>query len=323
MQSIAGADPKNQMRHEVSVLCLIFVLYMVITGVLGAFAALLMEGTSDGGMTGAIGQAMARMEMTAYLGTYILMFAAPLGLFFIVKSKERVTDYLYVNRAPKMGATVLGCVGILAVNYVFTIISDAEEVIFSRVGVLADLMEMPGIGDDPVLNVLYFFILVVSPAILEEFCFRGVICGRLAKYNRTAAVLLSSILFSLIHMNVSQIPFAFAAGLLMGYVYLRTGSIWSSVLIHAVNNGFAYVSEYLFYEYDSAMAMQRMFMVAWAAIFAVGLACLVILGLSHKDREEPPMLSGGQAMAAGSSSAVFIICCSLALAAAVLSVPLL
>lgn len=323
MQSMGESNPKSQLRREVTVLCLIFVLYMGITGVLGAFGALMLEGESIDGMTGAAGQAMARMEMTAYLGTYILMFAAPLSLLFLVKSKEKVTDYLYVNRAPKIGATLLGCAGILSVNYVFTIISDAEEVIFSRVGVLADVMEMLGIGDDPISNVLYFFILVVAPAVLEEFCFRGAICGRLAKYNGTAAVLLSSILFSLIHMNISQIPFAFAAGLLMGYVYLRTGSIWSSVLIHAVNNGFAFFGEYLFYEYDSAMSMQGLFMVSWAAIFVIGLACLVILGLSHKDREEPQLLTCGQAMAAGSSSAVFIICCSLALAATVLSVPLL
>jgi membrane protease YdiL (CAAX protease family) len=313
---------KRQMRREVSVLCLIFVLYMAITGLIGGFAALTINATGSDNIFGFTNEIVNRMEMTAYLGTYILMLVAPLGVFFIVKSKEKTTDYFYVNRAPKLGATFLGCVGILAINYVFTIISDAGSVVFSRVGVLADVSELLTVGDDPVCNVLYFVILVVAPAILEEFCYRGVICGRLIKYNRTAAVLISSILFSLIHMNFDQIPFAFAAGLLMGYVYVRTGSIWSTVIIHAVNNGFAYFSEYLFYEYDSAMSMQQLYMIGWAAVFIVGLVCLVILGLSHKDADDEQPIPCGQALAAGSGSALFIICCSLALAASVLVVPL-
>lgn len=258
-----------------------------------------------------------------YLGTYILMFAVPLSIYFIVKSKEKTTDYFFVNRAPQIGATLLGCMGILAINYLFTIISESGTVIFSRVGVMADVTELLTIGDDPVCNVLYFFILVVAPAILEEFCFRGAICGWLARYNKTAAVLVSSILFSLIHMNFDQIPFAFAAGLLMGYLYVRTGSIWSGVILHAVNNGFAYFSEVLFYEFDSAASMEQIYMVTWAAIFLVGLVCLVILGLSHKDADQEPPLTCGQAMAAATTSPAFIICCSLSLAAAVLAVPLL
>lgn len=314
---------KRQMCREVSVLCLIFVLYMAVTGLIGGFAALIMTGAGADPVFGSADEIFNRMEMTSYLGTYILMFAVPLSVYFIVKSKEKTTEYFFVNRAPKIGATLLGGMGILAVNYLFTIVSEAGTVIFSRVGVLADVTELLTIGDDPVCNVLYFFILVVAPAILEEFCFRGVICGRLARYNKTAAVLISSILFSLVHADFDQIPFAFAAGLLMGYLYVRTGSIWSSVILHAVNNGFAYASEYLFYKYDSAMSMQQIYMVSWAAVFLVGLVCLVILGLSHRDADQDPPLTCGQAMAAATTSPAFIICCSLLLATAVLAVPLL
>lgn len=314
---------EQRMRREVSELCLVFVLYMAVIELIDRFSIFVSGEVDFNNLFGLSGTAFNRMEMVRYLGTYILMFAVPLSVYFIVKSKEKTTDYFLVNRAPKMGATMLGCVGILAINYVFTIIPDAGVMIFSRIGVLADVPELMAIGKDPVCNILYFIILVVAPAILEEFCFRGVICGRLARYNKTAAVLISSILFSLIHMNFDQIPFAFAAGLLLGYLYVRTGSIWGGVILHAVNNGFAYFSEYLFYEYDNAMSVRQIYMVGWAAVFLVGLVCLVILGLSHKDAEQEPPLTWGQAVVTAAGNPVFIICCALSLAAAVLAVPLL
>ncbi len=320
MQSTAEIDYRGAMRRELSTLCLIFMLYLVVNGLAGGVISLL-------GMTGATESAPSdiytdRLMLLSYLGTYILMFAAPLGVFFMIESRDRVTDYFYINRGPKIGVTLLGCLGVLAINYIFTILSDAGNLIFSRVGVLADTAELLDFGEDAVSNIIYFVILVMAPAVLEEFCFRGVVCGRLARFNRTAAVIVSSILFSLMHMTVDQIPFAFAAGLLMGYVYLRTGSIWSSVLIHAVNNGFAFFSEYLYYRYDSAMSMQRLYMLGWAALFVIGLIAMVILGLSHKEADMLNLLSGGRAMTASLSSPLFIVCCTLALAATMLTVPL-
>lgn len=322
MQPTEGSDHRAAMRREVSILCLIFMLYAVVNGLLSGVITLLGSNLLQGTGSTVSDIHTDRLMLLSYLGTYILMFSVPLGIFFLVKSKDRVSDYFYINRGPKIGVTLFGCIGVLAINYVFTILSDAGNLIFARIGVLTDTAELLGIGEDAISNIIYFVILVIAPAILEEFCFRGVICGRLAQFNRTAAVLVSSILFSLMHMTVEQIPFAFAAGLLMGYVYLRTGSIWSSVLIHAVNNGFAFFSEYLYYRYDSAMDMQRLYMVGWAALFVMGLTALVIMGLSHKDTDTPSPLSGGQAMAASLSSPLFIVCSALALAATVLAVPL-
>ncbi len=319
MQSII--DHRGAMRREVSILCLIFMLYSAVNGLASSVIALLgMDGTAGSTLSDIYAD---RLMLLSYLGTYILMFAVPLGVFFVVRSRDRVSDYFYINRGPKFGATLWGCLGVLAINYAFTIVSDAGNLIFARVGNLADIAELLGFGEDAISNIIYFVILVIAPSILEEFCFRGIICGRLAQFNRTAAVIVSSVLFSLMHMTMEQIPFAFAAGLLMGYVYVRTGSIWSSVLIHAVNNGFAFLSEYLYYRYDSAMNMQRVYMLGWAALFVVGLIALVILGLSHKEAETPTPLSGGRAMAASLSSPLFIVCCALALVATVLTVPLL
>ncbi len=310
------------MRREITLLCLVFFLYMVVTGVSDGVMQWMDSGVVDGGAGSASDVWDNRISLLSYLGIYILMFAAPLGIYLCIKNKETVTDYFYINRAPKIGVALLGSIGILAINYIFTIISDAGSIIFTRMGALADTASVFGFTDDPVANGIYFVILVLAPAVLEEFCLRGIVCGRLAKYNRWAAVIVSAILFSLMHMTVSQIPFAFLAGLLLGYVYLRTGSIWSCVIIHAVNNGFAYLSEYLFYRLEENAAVDRIFMLSWAGIFVLGLIAVVVLGITHRDREESGFLRGGEAASACLSSPIFIICCSLALVATGMTVSL-
>ena len=47
--------------------------------------------------------------------------------------------------------------------------------------------------------------------------------------------------FALVHFNPAQMPHAFIIGLLLGWMYYRTGSILPGVAFHWVNNTVAYV----------------------------------------------------------------------------------
>ncbi len=90
----------------------------------------------------------------------------------------------------------------------------------------------------PVLRAILLgtVILVVAPP-LEELTFRGVLLHRWARrWGVLPAVLLSSLGFSLLHANK---PGAFLLGLTLCAIYLRTGSLWLTIGIHAVNNAAA------------------------------------------------------------------------------------
>ena len=76
----------------------------------------------------------------------------------------------------------------------------------------------------------------VTPALVEEFLMRGAVLGVLKKYGEDVAVLVSAILFGLMHTNLHQIPFAFMVGLILGVAVVKTGSIWIGVAIHFINN---------------------------------------------------------------------------------------
>ena len=86
----------------------------------------------------------------------------------------------------------------------------------------------------------------VTPAFVEEFAFRGVIMQSLRKFGDKFAVIVTAVIFAIVHGNFVQIPFAFVVGLALGYAVIRTGSIWAGVIIHFINNAWATVMMYVY-----------------------------------------------------------------------------
>ena len=70
----------------------------------------------------------------------------------------------------------------------------------------------------------------------EEFIFRKLFIDRARRFGDVPAILLSGILFGLFHGNLFQFFYATALGILLAYIYTRTGNIWLSVAMHAVVN---------------------------------------------------------------------------------------
>jgi len=74
----------------------------------------------------------------------------------------------------------------------------------------------------------------------EELVCRGYILkGLRNKYSTTLALLLSSLVFAIIHLNIVQIMNALFMGIVFGLLYIRTGSIFSCILAHILNNSIA------------------------------------------------------------------------------------
>jgi membrane protease YdiL (CAAX protease family) len=94
----------------------------------------------------------------------------------------------------------------------------------------ADMLE---IGAVPI-----FFTCVAAP-LLEEMLFRGVILRSfLHQYSRKQAIVWSALIFGLAHLNAYQCVTAFILGLVLGWLYERTRSLWPSILLHAAFNGY-------------------------------------------------------------------------------------
>lgn len=89
----------------------------------------------------------------------------------------------------------------------------------------------------------YFIIGLLAP-LCEEIVFRGAILRSLLCSTRLSpwmAIGISALLFALVHLNPAQMPHAFVIGILLGWMYWRTGSILPGMAYHWANNSVAYV----------------------------------------------------------------------------------
>ncbi len=91
--------------------------------------------------------------------------------------------------------------------------------------------------------VIYFIYIAIIPATVEELLFRYTICRSLKIYGKRTAMLVSAILFALMHTNAEQLLYTFVAGLLLAWIYLETDNILCSVLLHFINNGISAAGE--------------------------------------------------------------------------------
>ncbi|MBP3372581.1 MAG: CPBP family intramembrane metalloprotease [Clostridia bacterium] len=85
---------------------------------------------------------------------------------------------------------------------------------------------------------LMLLVIAVTPAICEEFFFRGMLMKSLSG-SPAAAICISGILFAMMHMSVTKFYATFALGIFFGWIVMRTGSMTGGVILHFMNNAFA------------------------------------------------------------------------------------
>ncbi len=108
----------------------------------------------------------------------------------------------------------------------------------------------------------YFVICMLAP-LAEEVVFRGAVITALVEWGKKkfassdiaaanmykiewVAIVVGAMLFAIVHMNPAQIPHALIVGVLLGWIYVRTGSLVPCFIIHWINNSAAYVMVKLF-----------------------------------------------------------------------------
>lgn len=94
-------------------------------------------------------------------------------------------------------------------------------------------------------GIFAFFLMVIAAPILEELIFRGIILdGLLKKYSPIKSILISSLLFGLVHLNPWQFVSGLIIGIFSGWVYYRTRSLSFSIIIHASANLSGFLMRY-------------------------------------------------------------------------------
>lgn len=133
-----------------------------------------------------------------------------------------------------IGTTVTLVIGTLALSQAYTMLIPLLGLELSPA--LKTLEKTISNLDGPQL-VAAVLIIGLAPGVCEELLFRGYMQTRLIeRYGSMRAILISSALFGLLHLDLLQTPFGFAMGLLLGWAAYRTGSIRPAMTAHVINN---------------------------------------------------------------------------------------
>ena len=79
-------------------------------------------------------------------------------------------------------------------------------------------------------------IISIFAPICEEILFRKFLIDRTIKYGAKVSIILSAVLFAFFHGNLNQFFYAFLMGGFFAYVYIRTGKITYTIILHAIVN---------------------------------------------------------------------------------------
>ena len=86
-------------------------------------------------------------------------------------------------------------------------------------------------------------ICIVGP-VMEEIIMRRVILKEMEKATKSMwlGIIISSALFAIIHINPIQVVFAMPAGIFLGWLYCKTGSLLVPICIHILNNTISFIT---------------------------------------------------------------------------------
>ncbi len=195
-----------------------------------------------------------------------------LSIYFINRWKWRGNGFF---RMPEGAASslafyaALGILGNAALNAIMNLLDVTR--FFPEYDEMMDI----AMGGSPVFLVLT--IAILAP-VVEELIFRGLVLGHLlTKMKRPAAILLSSLIFGVIHLNPLQIIYAALMGALLAFIYVRSCSIWAAVFAHAGFNLVGVIAQ-LFMDEPTAAGYVLML------LYALSVACVVVFIVAKRGK---------------------------------------
>jgi membrane protease YdiL (CAAX protease family) len=207
---------------------------------LGTIAVALATGAAIGTVTFLALRSVADPIITGQVIT-LEVYACLVGSFvFAFRPAQNPPLSFRYTGANDLGLALLTWLGILATAFVVYLVltpitGNPFEALRKILAIATDAKRLQG---QPLLA---WCIAIPRGCLLaplfEELMFRGILLDWLRKrLSNWGAIAVSAILFAVMHVYPIAMPFAFLAGLILGWLRLRTGSTVNTLFVHVLNN---------------------------------------------------------------------------------------
>lgn len=221
---------KDKTYIKINIIYFIAMVLVALIFVLGAFGII----TSD--------------WLSTFLIQIVIMFALPILLYSLF-TKTKIKDTFKTFGIKKVSPAIIGFSILLGIVLYFinSFVATVSQSFIALLGYETVSTSTTTVQFSYALLLKEFLLSAILPGICEEVLHRGLMlhAGKKQK-NPHYCLIISSLLFGLMHLNINQFFYAAILGCLMGYVTLVADSIIPSMIIHFMNNALA---TYFYYGY--------------------------------------------------------------------------
>ncbi|WP_438312908.1 CPBP family intramembrane glutamic endopeptidase [Sporosarcina sp. FA9] len=169
-----------------------------------------------------------------------LLFYITFIFYFNYQFKQQHVPVRKVVYTKGVGRWIPSIFGIVIVCIVFSL-GTFWLILFSLNSIFPSIVDLilttDALPSSPIFLGIEIIVIVILAPVIEEFIFRGVILHRLIKKTSiTGGVLISSILFGVLHSDMIG---AFFFGVITSLLFLKTGNLLIPILVHVLNNAIA------------------------------------------------------------------------------------
>ena len=232
------------------------------------------------------------------------IFLVPVFLFAFLDGRN-ISRYLSINNKPAFKTMIFAAIAILSATPLINYLGELNQHMKlpeSMAGIehwMKDSEDKAAKLTDVFLNVkspdaflINLLMIGIIPAIGEEFMCRGVLQKLFHQWTKNIhfAVIFSAFLFSAMHMQFYGFVPRFLMGVMMGYLFVWSGSLWVPVLVHFTNNAVAVLMSYLVNlgiandSYDTIGTGNSQFVFVLISLIVSGVLIFLIYKLEKKKK---------------------------------------
>lgn len=191
-------------------------------------------------------------RLAQVLGTFCIMFLPALGYLLVCHGKDKF--WLGFNMHINAKQIMLGFLLIFLANIIANPLADLSKMIISNFPDLHTMglkmeaeysKQVTALSNLKSWGEFFMAILIMAffPALFEEIFFRGALQNLLERWWKKPllAVLVTSLIFSLIHVSVFLFLSRALLGFVLGLMYQRSRNLWVNIIAHFLNNTVAVI----------------------------------------------------------------------------------
>ncbi len=215
----------------------------------------------------------------------LAVLAVPIAIIAVFRLKaSRLIPFRRISIAGFLAFVVFMLGAVVVMDY----LTWASEILLPLPESVREQLERVMYAPDAGTFMMKLFVLCVIPAVCEEIYFRGFFQTSLtAQWGAGWAILVTSIVFAAMHGNFHYFHLYVLLGLIFGWAYSVSGTLWASIACHVLNNSWTFVNHVKGFHLplEGASIYRNGLVLTGALTISLATAYLIRTKVFHKGRQ--------------------------------------